>query len=124
MGLLNYFRSGEVVTESGIRVTTESEYIPTFKRQYSATFRKGFRIEMTMENSMFSGRRDSSFLYQPDRRLMLFEATRIADRIIDPVLLPQVEAIVAEILALDRAFIASQPSEFTDKAGVTWRRVA
>lgn len=105
-----------------------TEDAPSFKRQYVLMLDGGFKLEITMETSGYSWepkdeRRDSSFLYQPDHALILFEARKIADRIIDPVLLPRVQAGVDRILALDATWVkSSKLVEYTDKNGTIWRR--
>jgi hypothetical protein len=53
---------------------------------------------------------------------MFFDPERVADKIIDPVLVAPVEALSAKILALDASWLAEAAKEYTDASGVTWRR--
>jgi len=60
---------------------------------------------------------------QHNGRWIIFEPERIADKIVDPVLVPLVEQFVKEVFALDKAFTESDPSEFVDESGTTWRKI-
>lgn len=107
-----------------IIVKSEREDAPEWKRKYKATFAGGYRIEITMR-SMFSWHRSSSaFIYQPNGKMMIFDAENVADKIIDRALVPVVEAVVSEMLAIDDDFMASERNQFTDVKGQTWQRIA
>jgi hypothetical protein len=65
----------------------------------------------------------SGELTQSNGRWVLFEPERPADKILDREILPIVQRFCDEILALDAAYVKSDPGEFVDVRGVRWRRV-
>lgn len=104
-----------------VAITQKHEERPQFMRNYVVHLEGGFTVEI--EIGYWSlGRRDSSHIIQRDGKMIFFELDAVADKIIDRDLYPYVQAAVDDILALDNAFRASTPSEFTDDAGVMWRR--
>lgn len=68
------------------------------------------------------GRRFSGELTQPNGRWVHFDPERIADKIIDPLLVPLVEKAVRAVFALDKAFMDSRPDRFTDEKDRVWVR--
>lgn len=120
------FNSKENVThtKSGLRIEDKPSDRPKFERVYSADLTNGRTIKVTMRTT-FGGRRYSfGELNQPGGRWVIFEPERVADKILDPALVPLVQSKVDEILEIDRRFVASDPSEFVDEGGVQWRRIA
>ena len=102
-----------------IAVTDVPADVPEFKRVYKATLDHRARIEVDIR--WFLGDRWSSgMLVQPDDRRVYFEPRRIADKILDPTLVPLVERACAEIFQLDAEFVASKPSRIVDKKGCVW----
>jgi hypothetical protein len=113
---------GEIHVSDG----DDREDPPAFKRVYHVALLgeyRGFTVTVAMRTTMFGERTDMSEIRQPGGQWVLFDVKRPADKIIDRALLPQVLAVCDQVLSMDHAFIASKPSEFTDRTGVTWRRL-
>jgi hypothetical protein len=109
-------------TTSGIRVVNDREDQPQFKRTYRKTLDSRAKVEV--EAKTFVGSRSfHGTLVQPNGNRVWFEPSRIADRILDPALVPLVAAFCEELFALDRAYVKSKPREFVDTGGTRWRRV-
>lgn len=53
---------------------------------------------------------------------VLFDPEYPADKILDRDILPAVQSKAALILAADKSFRSSRPTQYTDSDGVTWRR--
>jgi hypothetical protein len=105
-----------------IRATPLPEDVPEFKRCYNVMLPNG--IAMQVEYRTTYGKRNSiGMLRQPGGAYVAFDPDRVADRIFDRELVPLIERRVAEAKALDLAFVASQPKEFIDGLGQTWRLV-
>lgn len=120
---MNWFSNGNTVTTAGeIKIEDKRPDPPEFRREYSKRLDGRALIEIEARTWEF-GRRVGGTLIQPNGNRIWFEPERIADKIIDPLLVPLVQQAVDEIMALDRAFIASDPKEFIDSKGRPWRRV-
>ena len=61
-------------------------------------------------------------LRQPNYRFISFDPDAIADRIIDPELVPLVKSFAETVFALDREFMRGAASEFRDEKGRLWQR--
>ena len=105
-----------------IRVALKREDRPKFERVYEAQLTREVSIKVKLYTSYGGSRYDMSDLRQRDGRWVLFDAKRPADKILDRELLPHVERACEQILMLDRDFLRSDPSEFVDELGHTWRR--
>jgi hypothetical protein len=108
-------------TPSGMNVENVREDVPAFGRHYSAQLDDGRSIKVTMKTFMGSRMCDGE-LDQAFGRWVLFDPHAIADKMLDPNLVPKVKAACEEIFALDRAYMASNRPEFVDEHGTTWRR--
>jgi hypothetical protein len=62
-------------------------------------------------------------LDQTDGRYVFFEPEKPADKILDRDILPIVQKRCDEIMAMDKAFRASDPDQFEDKQGNVWKRL-
>lgn len=107
-----------------ITTTQDPEDNPEFKRIYKAQLDHRAHITVEARTWDYMGRRFSGELRQPNGNRIYFEPERIADKIIDPVLVPLVEACVRVIFDLDREFMRTAPNEFYDKKGRLWRLAA
>lgn len=115
-------RSQPVIV-NGIQIRSVRSDRPEFHRIYTASIDGGFTVKVEMR--WFIGSRfDNSELTQRDGKYILFDARSVADKIIDRDLYPKVQKVVNEILRQDKAFIASNPDQYTDETGVTWKRIA
>jgi hypothetical protein len=110
------------IQTEGIQIIDGPNDKPKFARTYIAAVGNGFTIKIKRYDSTYR-RFDMSELDQVGGKWILFDADRVADKIIDRDLYPLVQAKVDAILALDKAYIDSKPDEFTDESGVTWRKV-
>lgn len=61
-------------------------------------------------------------LRQPGGRYVTFQLDEIAEKIIDPMLVPLVQQAVRNILKIDKEWRASRPNSFIDEAGDHWVR--
>ncbi len=106
-----------------VGIALKNEDAPCFKRVYSATLDDRCTIEVTIKQWYRLGLFKSGELRQPNRRYVSFDPDAIADKIIDPVLVPLVEKAVAHIYAIDDEFRKSNPDQFTDESGAVWKRI-
>jgi hypothetical protein len=112
-------------TESGISVENIREDVPKFERVYTARLDASATIKVTIRRSWGgSDLYKTGELTQPNGRWVLFDPNAIADKILDPALVPLVQKCVDEIYGLDRAYRSPEPSEFLDKRGVHYRTEA
>jgi len=111
------------VAGSSVHVALEREDRPKFKCIYTAALPRGCKLKVALYTSYGGSRYDMSEITQANGKWVLFDVKAPADKILDRELLPDVEALCREILRLDRELLASDPSEFTDERGQTWRRV-
>src|SRR5882724_7390381 len=101
------FNCGKVVqTVNGITVTNGKNAMPEFLRIYKAKLDDRCEIEVEMR-SWSIGRTDWSTLTQPNGNHVIFDMNRIAEKIIDPLLVPLVETTCAEIRKLDAEYMAT-----------------
>lgn len=109
---------------SGLPVGTsvdldKHESPPEFKREYSVALSHGRTLKVTAETSMFGERDYEGEIDQPGGAWILFEPNEIADKVLDPALVPTVTEYVAQIIAADKIAIKNDV-EFTDRDGRTW----
>lgn len=114
--------SDAVADEIIMTVEEEPEDRPTFKRVYKARLDNRARIEIDARTTMFGDRRFSGTLIQPNGNRVWFEPKRIAERILDPALVPLVRRAVDKAKARDDAFMDRRPDTFIDKTGARWQR--
>jgi hypothetical protein len=117
----SWFRKSVMSKSGDITIKLVADDQPEFRREYVCELEGGFKVEVEMYTS-YGRRNDSSFLRQRGDKFIIFDLRAVADKIIDRELYPRVQAAVDRILALDKAFIDSNPREFIDEKGVTWRR--
>lgn len=121
---MGIFSKRDVVQEltNGISIKDVREERPDFRRVYSTKLADRGTATIEIRTFIGNSRYASGELRQNDGRWVLFEPERVADKIIDPVLVPLVEQFAKQVFALDKAFMASDPSEFIDESGATWRK--
>ena len=108
-------------TASGIRVENVRNERPSFERNYTAKLeRNNVTIEVRIRT--FLGRQGDGMLTQPGGRWVSFDPKTVAEKILDSILAEQVQSVCDEIFALDKAYMRSDPKEFTDDGGHIWRR--
>lgn len=113
----------KIVPAFAITSTIVPEPLPEFQRIYSARIMRGIEIKLTIKQ-FCGGMLRHGELTQPDGKWLLFEPERIADKIIDPILLPEVTRVVEEMMNADKKWRGSSISEFKNKNGETWKLVA
>ncbi len=121
MGLFSKHDS-VITTESGIHVEDIRADVPQFKRVYTAKLDNRASIKIEIKTFIGNDRYYSGELTQPNGRWILFDPKAIADKILDPVLLPIIKKYTDEIIALDKTYIKSDPNEFMDEKGQKWKR--
>ena len=108
-------------TASGITFGNCREERPRFRRSYRAQVNN--RVSIECEAQTFLGSRSwSGELRQNGGKVVWFEPTRVADQILDPVLVPLIEARCEEMFSLDREYMRSGLRQFVDESGTTWSR--
>jgi hypothetical protein len=111
-----------VTSALAIAIESKPADRPRFERIYTAQLDARASIKIRMYTSYGGDRYSSAELDQPNGRWVTFDPDRVADKILDPLLVPIVEKYCAEIARQDKEFIASNPSEFTDESGTVWQR--
>lgn len=109
-------------TQMAISVEEHREDAPAFKRTYSSLISRGIKVSVYFKTSSYGNTWSGGELTQPGGKWILFDPDRIADKIIDPVLLPEVQRFVSACKKADYEFRRSSPSRFVDEKGVTWVR--
>jgi hypothetical protein len=116
-------REEAATSAPAIKVESEAEGRPRFKRKYHAALPEWRTITVTAYTGSYGDRYYSGELTQPGGRWVTFDPERVADKILDRELVPLVMALCREMLHMDDAYIASNPSEYDDEMGHRWRRV-
>lgn len=106
---------------SPIKIKDIPEDRPDFRREYTATIMRGIRVKVTVRNG-YGETYASGELTQPGGKYILFDPDHIADKIIDPVLLPDVGMVVNDMRQIDKAWRRAKPSFFIDEGGTKWIR--
>lgn len=96
--------------------------IPQFKREYRVKVDERCSLLVTTKSWSVGHRTTDGELDQPGGRWVLFDPGAIADKIVDPVLVPKIQRYVDQIYAIDKAFIGGNPQSFTDESGTVWER--
>ena len=107
-------------TQSGVLVSSVPEDKPQFRRVYSKQLDNRARIDVEIYDLGFMCYNGT--LTQPNGNHVFFDPKNIAEKIIDPLLVPLVEAVVEEVMKIDKEFRHSHPSWYKDERGNTWRR--
>lgn len=115
-------RPAKADTSLGITFEDERPDQPEFRRTYSARLDSRATIKINARTRWGNDRTLYGELTQPNGSGVFFDPDRIADKILDPLLVPIVEKYCQEIKRMDEDFISSKPKEFTDKNGTTWKR--
>lgn len=106
----------------GVTVTDIKGDRPAFKREYRAQLSNGRSLLVTIKTSYGGDRYKSGELDQPGDKWVMFDPDAVADKIIDPILVPVVQKYCDQINAIDKQFRDSNPQEFVDEGGTHWRR--
>lgn len=98
---------------------------PKFKKEYTGVLSNNAKIKVTAKSGYYrSSRYWSGELTQPNGRWVLFDPERVADKILDPQLVPLIDAFISAAMELDTAFVKSKPDTFTDEDRNIWKKIA
>jgi hypothetical protein len=121
MGLWGWGADAEKIGD--IDAKNDPEEPPEFKRLYRVKLDQRASMTVTARTSSILGRRDySGELTQPGGRWVWFDPERVADKILDPALVPLIEQWVGEIIRLDKEWLGSGRDVYIDNRGGVWRR--
>jgi hypothetical protein len=112
----------ERTSRSAVSVEAHREERPKFRRSYTVSLVERGTLKIDARSTHYGTRYLRGELTQRNGRWVLFDPHAIADKILDPVLVPIIERHVDEILAIDEAFVRSRPATFTDERGDVWSR--
>jgi hypothetical protein len=100
-------------------VKIDPEECPVFARHYRLQISPLISLEVNA-TTVYGKRSYLGWLHQLDGKLVMFDPVAIADCILDRDLVPLLERFCPPILAEDRDFINSGPTEFRDTNGTRW----
>lgn len=111
-----------IPVKSNIKVETIRESVPEFKRTYSGVLSNNARIDIGANYcDIYNKRRFGvGTLTQPNGRSIYFFVDDIADKILDPQLVPLVVDFVNVAKAMDSEYDKELKKSFVDKSGKTW----
>lgn len=122
MPVMSWSQASETMQEGDVKVENIRARAPEFGRRYVVTLDTRAVMTITAYSYTTEYRSFGGELRQPDGRRIQFDPHAIADKIIDPLLVPLVERAVKSVLALDGTYVNSHPSSFMDEQGVRWVR--
>lgn len=105
----------------GITIENARERVAEWRRYYSGRLDNRCKIEIEAYTFLRS-RHFNGTLTQPNGNAISFDPARIADKIIDPLLVPLVTVFCEKMFAADRAYIKGPLDHFLDEKGVRWSR--
>lgn len=108
-------------------MTDKRNDLPTFARIYQANLSKDRKLKVTIigrtqHYDLLPNIDKIGQIDQFDGKWTIFDPDDVADKIIDPQLVPEVQKLCSEINAADKKYRENKPSEFTDESGTTWVR--
>lgn len=115
--------TADIVANPKIKIETLREKEPRWRRRYVIDLNDRAMLTIDARN-LVGSRYVSGELRQPNGKYVTFQPDEIADKIIDPTLVPLVQRACDEILAIDRAYMSSDRYEFVDESGARWVRAA
>lgn len=115
------YKSDVATTIDGMKIENAREKLAEWRRYYSGHLDNRCKVEIEACTFMNS-RRFRGTLTQPNGNEIAFDPARIADKIIDPLLVPLVRAFCDKMFAADRAYIKGSLDRFIDENGIRWSR--
>ena len=111
------------VSHPNIKIDDIRDDAPEFGKTYAGKLSNNARVELTAR-CWFSWERRSwtGSLTQPNGNSISFDPDRIADKIIDPVLVPLVKAFVDASKQLDAEFMNGPLNSLVDNKGGIWKK--
>jgi hypothetical protein len=104
-----------------IKVTDVREDAPEFRRDYESVIVRGIKVKISVRRGFFRGSYyKSGELTQPNGKWVLFDPEDVADKILDPEILGEVERVCSDIIAMDNAWRSEPKRAFVDKNGQQW----
>lgn len=104
----------------GAKIKNGRESMPKFDRSYTKQLTPVAEIKLEFSTSNYWGRKASGTLTQPNYNYIFFDPHRIADKILDPKLVPLVEAFCAAAIQEDARWIKENANEYVDEKGQRW----
>lgn len=112
------------VTKPEIKIVDVLENEPSFRKCYSGTLSNNARIELEAQKGFsWKPRIWSGILAQPNGNRIYFDPSNIAEKIIDPQLVPLIQNFVQAAFELDQQFMESPRDTFVDKNNHVWKRI-
>ncbi|MNK47804.1 hypothetical protein D3C87_666230 [compost metagenome] len=108
----------------GATIENGKEDQPKFSRTYTKQLSAVAEIKLDFTTSNYWGRKASGTLTQPNYNYIFFDPHRIADKILDPKLVPLVEAFCLAAILEDARWIKENANEYTDETGQRWVKAA
>lgn len=108
-------------SEGPILIEQTAEDKPTFKRIYYAKISPQVTLKVTMQDR-FGSLMKNGELDQSGGRWVLFDPDAVAEKILDPILVPIVQRYCDQIQKTDANWRASEPKEYLDESGTKWVR--
>lgn len=112
----------EPIDRASVSISEIPEDPPKFRRDYRKKLDGRASCTISMRSS-WSRRFSFGELTQPDGRWVMFDPERVAEKILDPSLVPLIEEFTKQVFSLDRDFIKSNPSKFADENGLEWHKI-
>lgn len=117
-----------VLNDTIITEDAPSNEPPEFRRIYTVKIDYETTLRVTIYYRWWLYQHDpdiesNSELSQKDGKWVSFDKDNIADKILRPELVPEIEKYCSQISEMDATYRASDKNEFTDYRGVTWQKV-
>lgn len=110
-------------------VTNRNEEVPKFNRVYKIPLISKPGLTMTVESRYLYGGYAGDKIYyfittlsQSDGSSIIFDPEKVADKVIDKTIIPEIIRIFQDIQQIDKEYRASRPPSFVDEEGITWNR--
>lgn len=105
-----------------IKIKDVKEDVPEFKKVYSGVLSNNACIELDVKYCDIYKRRSFGLgtLTQPNGSYVFFDVDRVADKILDPQLVPLINDFIKAVKELDKQYAATAQNSFMDKMGNVW----
>lgn len=104
----------------GATIKNGREDMPKLNRTYTKQLTAVAEIKLSFSSSGYWGRQAAGTLTQPNYNYIFFDPHKIADKILDPKLVPLVEAFCAAAIQEDARWLKENANEYVDEKGQRW----